>query len=73
MTREEAELVISKKAYVRYKNVRPTYECISDSDQGEGYCFCALEMDVFWITATFEDLLTDDYTIVMPEAFQLHD
>ena len=36
MTKEEVELVLSKKAYVRYHNVRPTYECISDSDYGEG-------------------------------------
>ena len=73
MTKKEADLVISKKAYVRYRNTRPTYECISDSDQGEGFCFAALEMDTLWITATYEKLLTDDYTIVMPEDYIRND
>ena len=73
MTKEEVELVLSKKAHTRYHNTRPTYECISDSDDGEGYCFVALEMDVLWITATYERLLTDDFSIVMPEDYRRFD
>ena len=73
MTEKEAELVIGKKAYVRYRNVRPTYECVSDSDKGEGYCFVALEMDTLWITATYEKLLTDEFTIVMPEDYSRYE
>lgn len=67
MTKAEVELVLAKKAYTRYQNGVLTYECISDKDDGEGYCFVALENDVLWITATYERLLTDDFTIVMPE------
>lgn len=70
MTKNEAELVIGKKAYIRYQNTRPTYECISESDQGEGYCFVALELDTLWITVSYEKLLSDDYTIVMPEDYR---
>ena len=73
MTKEELDLVIHRKAYIR-KGVL-TYECINEEPEDYGYCFAAFEHDKLWFTATYDRLLeSDDFAdckVILAEDFNL--